>query len=113
MVPRMLKNFITFEGLDGSGKTSIINYIKPYLEKFLKRNIIFTREPIDSFKSLLYNEDGHEFEPLTQSLIYTASRYEHLTKTVLPAIAKNQIVICDRYIHSSIAYQGHAQKVGI
>lgn len=109
--------FITFEGTDGSGKTTVI---KEITERLLKSNIDFitTREPggidiAEQIRSVILNKDNTSMDPRTEALLYAASRRQHLVEKVLPALNDNKIVICDRFVDSSLVYQGHARGIGI
>ena len=101
---------VTFEGIDGSGKSTQIKKLKNFFLKTKINNYYFTREPGgtnfgESTRKLMFNNDA--FKPLNQSLILllTASRYEHYKKIILPNIKKKKIVISDRYTDSTFAYQ--------
>ncbi len=107
--------FIAIEGMDGSGKTSQLEQIKQYLTD---RRIPFlsTREPggipvSEQIRSVILNVDNH-MSGLTECLLYASARREHLMQKVLPALEAGQLVICDRYVMSSLAYQGHGRKLG-
>ena len=107
--------FIVFEGPDGSGKTSIINEISKF---FCEKNIehIVTREPggsplSEKLRDLILDKNS-EMEYRTEALLYAAARAEHLEKTVKPALLEGKIVLCDRFVISSIAYQGYGRKLG-
>lgn len=103
--------FIVLEGIDGSGKTTQLNKIKEYVAKeFPNKDIIFTREPggLDNhigeeLREVILN---NEMDDYTRALLYAASRYEHQLK-IKEWIADNKIVICDRYIYSSLAYNSN------
>ena len=109
--------FITIEGGEGSGKTSIIKLL---LEDLKKENIdaISTREPggskiAEEIRKVILNVDNVNMDYMTEALLYAASRRQHLEEVVKPAIEQGKIVICDRYIDSSLAYQGYARNLGI
>lgn len=102
--------FISFEGGEGSGKTTIITHIKERLEKEGKR-VLVTREPggvelAEKIRSLLLDGD-EDIDPKTEVLLFAAARREHWTQKVKPALAQGKIVICDRFIDSSLVYQGY------
>ena len=106
---------ITFEGIDGSGKSTQIKKLKNFLLKKKINNTYFTREPGgtnlgDATRKLLLKNDT--INPLNQSLILllTASRYEHYKKIILPNIKKKKIVISDRFTDSTFAYQCGSNK---
>lgn len=111
----MSGKFITFEGIEGCGKSTQIKL----LDKFLRdRNfkIIFTREPGgtkigDNIRSILLDPSNKKMHPLTELFLYEASRAQHLEELIKPALADGTIVLCDRYADSTIAYQGAARKL--
>ena len=107
--------FINFEGVDGSGKTSVIQAITEYL-KNQGYDLIVTREPggtkiSEQIREILLNAENFDMLPVTEALLYAASRSQHVYEKILPALQANQIVITDRYIHSSLAYQGIVKKL--
>lgn len=109
--------FITFEGPEGSGKTSVIEGIKEYLDKE-HINYATTREPggvriAEDIREIILSKDNTEMDAYTEALLYAASRSQHFHQNVVPALKKYEVVICDRFIDSSLAYQGHARELGI
>lgn len=105
--------FITFEGTDGSGKSTLIRVLNAHFKKILKRKTQMTREPggprvAEKIRSILVNEDMH---PRTELLLYEAARAEHVEKVILPALKSGSIVLCDRFIDSTVAYQGEARNL--
>jgi len=109
--------FITFEGTDGSGKTSIIKDIKERLEKE-GFEVVLTREPggvkiSEQIRDVIHDVNNTEMDPICEALLYAASRRQHLIEKVMPLVNSGKIVICDRYIDSSLAYQGYARGIGI
>lgn len=109
--------FITIEGNDGSGKSTIINGIK---EEFSKRgmNVLFSREPggstiAEKIREIILDPNNDKMDDRTEALLYAASRRQHIVETIIPALEEGKIVICDRYIDSSLAYQGYARGIGI
>lgn len=106
--------FITFEGSEGSGKTTVLNQINKLLSE--NYNVISTREPGgvstgEEIRNILL--DGENIDIRTEALLFAASRREHLVEKVIPALKNNKVVLCDRYIDSSLAYQGYARGIGI
>lgn len=106
--------FITLEGGEGSGKTTLSKRMKEELEK-LGVEVVCTREPggvpeAEAIRGLIM---GKELDSTTNALLFAAARREHLLKKVLPALERGAIVICDRYIHSSLVYQGIVGGVGV
>ncbi|WP_434337196.1 dTMP kinase [Mesomycoplasma conjunctivae] len=111
--------FITFEGIDGCGKTTVLNLFAKYLQKkFPTREIIITREPggtgvIEAEKVREIALDrNHDISPYSEMLLMATSRRMHLEKLIWPALKENKIILCDRYIDSSIAYQGFGLQLG-
>ena len=110
-------HFITFEGGEGCGKTTLIEKLVVDLEK---RGIktFKTREPggskiSEEIRNVILNKENTEMDYRTEALLYASSRRQHLVEIVLPAIEKGYLVICDRYLDSSLAYQGYARGLGI
>jgi dTMP kinase len=108
--------FITFEGGEGSGKTSLITNIYEALSK--KHAVIKTREPggslvAEAIRDVVLNPKYHDIKPHTEALLYAASRAQHLDEVIKPALDKGMIVLCDRYIDSSLAYQAIARNLGL
>lgn len=109
--------FITFEGPDGSGKTTISQLVHQQLEQ-LGFKTIYTREPggiriSEDIRDIILDPINTNMDIRTEALLYAASRRQHLVEKILPALEANYIVICDRFIDSSLAYQGHARDIGI
>ena len=109
--------FITFEGCEGSGKSTILDMV--YLE-LLNRGIkcIKTREPggsqiSEQIRNVILNINNTKMESRTEALLYAASRRQHLMEIVVPKLEEGYVVLCDRYIDSSLAYQGYARGIGI
>ena len=108
--------FITLEGLDGSGKSTIGSMLKNYLQTE-GYTVLYTREPGGTFiaeqiRQLLLNKKNHMLAE-TEALLYLASRNEHFVKVIWPALKANQIVISDRFLDSTLAYQGYARNLKI
>ena len=109
--------FISFEGNDGSGKSSVIKAVhKELIEQGY--DVILSREPggskiAEKIREIILDKDNLGMDDWTEALLYAASRREHLQKTVIPALEKGQIILCDRFLDSSLAYQGKARKLGI
>ena len=109
--------FITIEGPEGAGKTTIIEML---IEKLESEGypIIKTREPggieiAEQIRSVILNKNNTAMDGRTEALLYAAARRQHLVEKVLPAIEKGFIVLCDRFIDSSLAYQGFARGIGM
>ena len=111
------KNFITFEGGECSGKTTVIAEIVKMFNE-LNINYVSTREPggvkiAEDIRKVILNVENVGMEPECEALLYAAARMEHLNKKVIPALKEGKIVLCDRYLDSSIAYQGVARGLGL
>ena len=109
--------FITFEGNDGSGKSSVIEAIKTELIN-QGYDVIYSREPggskiAEKIREVILDIDNLGMDDKTESLLYAASRREHVTKVIKPALEEGKIILCDRYLDSSLAYQGYARGIGI
>ena len=109
--------FITFEGNDGSGKSSVIETIKKELMN-TGYDVLYSREPggskiAEKIREVILDVDNVGMVDKTESLLYAASRRKHIVKTLLPALNEGKIVLCDRYLDSSLAYQGYARGIGI
>ena len=109
--------FVTFEGTDGSGKTSVINQIEEKL-KAAGIDYLRTREPggnriSEQIRNIILDVRFTEMDERTEALLYAAARRQHLVETVLPALATGKLVLCDRFVDSSLVYQGAGRKIGI
>ncbi|MCQ2776164.1 MAG: dTMP kinase [Bacilli bacterium] len=109
--------FITLEGPEGSGKTTAVKGAVEALEK-LGYQIVQTREPggtpiAEQIRNVILDKGNTAMDPRTEALLYAASRRQHLVEKVWPAIKEGKIVICDRYLDSSLAYQGGARNLGV
>lgn len=113
----MKARFITIEGGEGSGKTTLIKLLRQDLEKD-KIEYIVSREPggskiSEDIRKIILDTDNVNMNYMTEALLYAASRCQHLEEVIKPALDKNKLVICDRYIDASLAYQGYARGLGI
>lgn len=109
--------FITIEGNDGSGKSTVIQSLKEQLAK-LNLEVCYTREPGGSYvaekiREVILDNDNIAMDDKTEALLYAASRRQHLKETVFPALEEGKIVVCDRFIDSSLTYQGIARGLGV
>lgn len=109
--------FITFEGPEGAGKTTIIEKIQ---RKLVARgeDIVLTREPggipiAEKIRSVILDNRHTEMDGKTEALLYAAARRQHLVERIMPALNNGQMVLCDRFLDSSLAYQGVARGLGI
>ncbi|MDY2575548.1 MAG: dTMP kinase [Bacilli bacterium] len=109
--------FVTLEGPEGSGKTSAIKIVKDRLES-LGYQIEMTREPggtliSEQIREVILDKKNTMMDPRTEALLYAASRRQHLVEKIWPSLKQGKIVFCDRYLDSSLAYQGYARGLGI
>lgn len=109
--------FVTIEGNDGSGKTTVVQCLNEKLTA-LNLPVITSREPggiriSEAIRDLILNPALKEMSAATEALLYAASRSQHIDEKIRPALQEGNIVICDRFIDSSLAYQGYARGLGI
>lgn len=109
--------FVTFEGPDGSGKTTISSLVEKKLSN-LGYSTLYTREPggigiSEEIRDIILDTKNTNMDIRTEALLYAASRRQHLVEKIIPALNDNIIVICDRFVDSSLAYQGYARNIGI
>lgn len=109
--------FITIEGPDGAGKTTLISGLVEKLEASLKIPLMLTREPggepiAEKIRDIILDPAHTALDPRAEALLYAASRAQHLAVKVLPAISRGEMVLCDRFVDSSIAYQGYGREIG-
>ena len=108
--------FISFEGVDGSGKSTQIMCLKEYLEK-KGFEVLLTREPGgteigEKIRRIILDPENMEMSAMTEAMLYAASRAQHVEEVIKPAIESGNVVICDRFVDSSIAYQGFGRGLG-
>jgi dTMP kinase len=112
-----LSLFITFEGVEGSGKTTQIQRLKKYLtQKGIPCKV--TREPGgcpigEKVRKILLNPDHREMVPLSELLLYEAARAQHVKEVIEPFLKKGGVVLCDRFSDATIAYQGYGRKIDL
>lgn len=109
--------FITFEGSEGSGKSTQINILAAYLRE-QGYEVVTTREPGgtrigEQVRHCLHDVNNQEMTAAAEVLLYSASRSQLVQEVILPALEKNSIVICDRYADSTIAYQGYGRQLDL
>jgi len=109
--------FVTFEGIEGCGKTTQAELLRLNLEKKNHR-VVFTREPGgtevgERIRDVLLDNSIRDMEPLTELFLYLASRAQHVQKLIRPALEDGAIVVCDRFADASLAYQGAGREIGI
>lgn len=108
--------FISIEGPDGSGKSTQIRKLKEFLEERGKEAIL-TREPggteiSEKIRAIILDKNNIEMDDMTEALLYAASRAQHVAQVIKPALSEGKTVICDRFVDSSIAYQGYGRHLG-
>lgn len=109
--------FITFEGGEGSGKSTIAKMIFEKLEKE-DIKVILTREPggvkiAEDIRNIILDKNNTNLDDRSEALLFAASRRQHLKEKVIPALNENKVVLCDRYVDSSLAYQGGGKHLGV
>ena len=109
--------FITSEGPEGAGKTTVMNLLG---ERLIEEgyDVVMTREPggimiSEKIRNIILDNEHTMMESRTEALLYAAARRQHLVEKILPALEAGKIVICDRFIDSSLAYQGFARGIGV
>ena len=108
--------FITIEGPDGSGKSTQIENIKKFFED-KNIDIVFTREPGgtaigERIREIILDNSFKEMDPMTEAMLYAASRAQHVAQKIRPALEAGKVVVCDRFVDSSLAYQGYGRELG-
>jgi len=112
-----LSLFITFEGVEGSGKTSQIQHLKKYLtQKGIPYRV--TREPGGSpigekVRKILLDPEHREMVPATELLLYEAARAQHVKEVLKPLLKKGGIILCDRFCDATLAYQGYGRRIDL
>lgn len=109
--------FITMEGPEGAGKTTILKLLGEYLQQE-GYSVVLTREPggipiAEQIREVILKKENTAMDSRTEALLYAAARRQHLVEKIIPALDKGMIVLCDRFIDSSLAYQGHARGLDI
>lgn len=108
--------FITVEGGEGAGKTSVLDRIESSLKE-RGYSVIRTREPggiriAELIRSIILDVRHIEMDGRTEALLYAAARRQHLVEKIIPALKEGNIVLCDRFVDSSLVYQGYAREIG-
>ena len=108
--------FITFEGGEGTGKTTIIKTVARRLME-MGYDVISTREPggsvvAEKIRNVILDPNNQDIKAHTEALLYAASRCQHIDEVIKPALEAGKVVLCDRYLDSSLAYQGYARELG-
>ena len=107
--------FITFEGVEGSGKSTQISLLKERLQQRGQR-VLVTREPggcliADAIRAILLDPGNRQLVPRAELFLYAAARAQHIDETIRPALAAGQIVLCDRFADATTAYQGGGRSL--
>lgn len=109
--------FLSIEGLDGSGKTTQINLITDAMERY-GFEVLHSREPggckiSEAIRDVLLSVDNMGMDGVTEALLYAASRAQHVRQVIRPAVAAGKVLLCDRFVDSSVAYQGGGRQLGV
>lgn len=109
--------FISFEGPDGAGKTTALNKLMPLLQERANKEIVLSREPggspiSEKIRKIILDIHDEEMDPRTEALLYAAARRQHLIDVILPTLQADKILLSDRFVDSSIAYQGGGREIG-
>lgn len=109
---------ITFEGPDGAGKTSALTELVPRLQQIVRRPIVVTREPggnpiSEAIRQIILDPKNTAMDKRTEALLYAAARRQHIVEKIRPALAADKMVLCDRFVDSSLAYQGAGRDIGV
>ncbi len=116
MKPRDKGIFISIEGPDGSGKSTQIENIKDFF-KAKGIDFVFTREPGgtaigERIREIILDKNCKEMDYMTEAMLYAAARAQDVAEVIRPSLAEGKIVLCDRFVDSSIAYQGYGRRLG-
>ncbi|MBJ6750540.1 dTMP kinase [Geomonas anaerohicana] len=109
--------FITFEGVEGCGKTTQLRLLKERLETDGEK-VIATREPggcpiADQMRAILLDAGNSAITPLAELLLYAAARAQHVQEVIVPALERGETVLCDRFTDATVAYQGHGRELDL
>src|SRR5512145_1232018 len=109
--------FITFEGIEGSGKSTQISLLRDHLIR-MGRDVVLTREPGgtpigDQVRKVLLDPANKALDPTAELMLYAASRAQHLREVIRPALASGAVVLCDRFSDATLAYQGYGRGLSV
>ncbi|WP_334331648.1 MULTISPECIES: dTMP kinase [unclassified Companilactobacillus] len=109
--------FISFEGPDGAGKTTALKKLMPLLQARTDKEVILSREPggspiSEKIRKIILEKENEEMDARTEALLYAAARRQHLIDVILPTLKQDKIMLSDRFVDSSIAYQGGGREIG-
>lgn len=108
--------FITFEGTEGIGKSTQIKYLKDYLDR-TGQKALFLREPggnsiSEQIRDVIINPANTKMSPITEAMLFAAARAQLVQEIIKPAKEKGELIFCDRFVDSSVAYQGYGRDLG-
>lgn len=108
--------FVTFEGSEGVGKSTQLRLLKEYLER-TGQPAIYIREPgsteiSEQIRNVILDKNNAAMTYMTEALLYAASRAQLVREVIKPAVAEGKLIVCDRYLDSSVAYQGYGRELG-
>ncbi|WP_334329030.1 dTMP kinase [Companilactobacillus sp. HBUAS59699] len=109
--------FISFEGPDGAGKTTALNALIPMLKERTSKELVESREPggseiAEQIRKIILAVHDEKMDDRTEALLYAAARRQHVVDVIRPALAADKVLLSDRFVDSSIAYQGGGRKIG-
>ncbi|WP_125591124.1 dTMP kinase [Companilactobacillus jidongensis] len=109
--------FISFEGPDGAGKTTALNALVPLLKEHTNKEIVESREPggseiAEQIRKIILTVHDEKMDDRTEALLYAAARRQHVVDVIRPTLAANKVLLSDRFVDSSIAYQGGGREIG-
>jgi dTMP kinase len=112
-----LSLFITFEGIEGCGKTTQIRLLTSYLKR-IQRPFLFTREPGgtelgERIRQILLSSENARIEPMAELFLYAAARIQHFRQVISPALLGRKVVLCDRFADATLAYQGYGRGLDL
>lgn len=110
--------FITVEGPDGAGKSTLVRKLNQRLLEVLVVPLVTTREPggsdiAEKIRAVIIDPENKEMDDRTEGLLFASSRRQHIIETIKPALKQDEVVLCDRFVDSSIAYQGAGRQLGV
>lgn len=114
----MKSYFISFEGPDGAGKSTVLEHVVAKIAPLIKTQYLVTREPggsqiAEKIRQIILDPDNEKISAKTEALLYAAARSQHMAETIIPALKAGKIVFSDRFVDSSLAYQGVGRNLGI
>ncbi len=109
--------FVTFEGCEGVGKSTQVKMLRDYLDR-TGQPAVYVREPgsthiSEQIRNIIANPENTEMTDITEAMLFAASRAQLVREVIRPALERGELVICDRYVDSSVAYQGYARGMGV